>query len=62
MKVEYKQGEMIITHESGHVDKYQRADLEWLRVLEVRNRNESANKIAAIDSDISKINLSIGAI
>lgn len=61
MKTEYKQGEMIITHDTGHVDRYNRLDLERQRELLEQDRTETQNKIAVINSDISKINSSIGA-
>lgn len=28
MNIEYKKGEMIVTHPSGHVDRYQQTDID----------------------------------
>lgn len=60
MKTDFIQGEMIVMHESGHVDRYQRADLETEKV---NIKQQIARDQAALDtanSDIQKIQSSIG--
>lgn len=60
MKIEYKNGEMIITHPSGHVDKYQRTDIEREKVSMQDQAAKIQDGIAALDGYISKIQTSIG--
>ena len=60
MKIDYKNGEMIVTHDSGHVDRYQRIDLEKQIFLLTREKSEAQQKIDQVNSDIQKIQSSIG--
>lgn len=62
MKIVYKQGEMIVTHKSGRVDRYQRADLEAEKVNIERQRARNQTALDAVNSDIQKIQSSTGAI
>lgn len=32
MKIEFEKGEMIVTHPSGHVDRYQRSDIDMQKI------------------------------
>lgn len=62
MRIEYKKGEMIVTHESGHVDRYQRTDLESEKVNIEQQGARNQTALDTVNSDIQKINLSIGEI
>lgn len=62
MRTEFKNGEMVITHESGHVDKYQAADLANLKVTEQKLLTANRARVDQVDGNIQKIQKSIGAI
>ncbi len=52
MTIEHKNGEMIVTHPSGHVDKYSEADL-------ISNRDQLQNQIADLNGQLIAQNLAI---
>ena len=62
MIINFKKGEMLVQHSTGHVDKYQRLDIENLKTQEESLIRESQEKIKALNEYISKITLSIGVI
>lgn len=51
---------MIVTHESGHIDKYQAADIERQKVLQQDQAAEAQAAIAVLDGYKTKIQNSIG--
>jgi hypothetical protein len=62
VRTEFKNGEMIIIHESGHQTKYQAADLANLKVTEQKLLIANQARIDQVDGNIQKIQKSLGAI
>lgn len=62
MLVEFENGVMIVSHESGHIDKYQKVDIEREKVNMQEQAVENQAGIAVLDGYISKIQNSIGVI
>jgi len=60
MTIEFINGEMIITHPSGHVDRYQPADLDMQKV-EIRDQiDELQNAQDVLTNYVSEIQSSLG--
>jgi len=61
IKIEYKKGEMVLTHPSGHVDRYQRTDLEMQRVNIQEQIADLQKSRTGIVNRITLIQESVGA-
>lgn len=62
MIIVFKKGEMIIDHETGVRTRYQAADLTRLRALEEKSLAENQARIDELNSNLVKIQTSIGVI
>lgn len=60
MIIEFKKGQMIITHPSGHVDRYERLDLEKQKVIVQKQIDRLKNDLVYFSNNISNIQKSIG--
>ena len=59
MKIEYKDGKMIVTHSTGHIDIYNKADIEmWLEHAKAEAILTQAN-VAALENHIETIDSSV---
>lgn len=61
MKIEFKKDEMIVTHPSGHVDRYQQMDLEMQKVMIQEQIEELEKSRTDYAHKISSIQTSLGA-
>ncbi len=55
MKIEYKNGKMIITHPTGHVDIYEETYLKRIKALAEQDRDAAAYSVATIDNLITQV-------
>jgi len=59
MKVEYKEGKMIVKHSSGHIDTYEKSDCEkWLTSAQLRV-TEAEVSVTEIEDIIKAIDESV---
>lgn len=61
MKIKFKNGEMIITHPSGHVDRYQQSDLDMQKAMVQDQIDELKSAQDVLTNYISEIQNSSGA-
>ena len=61
MLIEFIKGEMIVTHPSGHVDRYQRTDLDMQKASIQDRIDELENAKGNLISNSNKIRNSMGA-
>ncbi len=61
MNIEFINGEMIVTHESGFVSRYKKTDLEEQKSRITARQVELDNSVVELDSNIAQINASLGA-
>ncbi len=60
MIIKYENNVMVVKHPSGHVDKYNRSDLERIKLMYIEEIENANNDLIEINTHIINLQLSEG--
>ena len=61
MNITFENGQMVVTHESGIIDRYVKTDLEAVRTRVEQQRANLNDQIVELNFSIAEIEASLGA-